>query len=148
MQSTAKTPADYLAEIPAERLELVTRLRDTVLANLPAGYEEAINWGMLVYQVPFSIVPDTYNNQPLAYVALANQKQYVSLYLSGVYADAALRAWLEQGFADRGFKLRAGKSCIRFKNVKEVPWDLVGEAVATMQVDEFVQIYLESRKRS
>ncbi len=84
MRSDAKTVASYLSELPPERREALTLLRKTVLTNLPKGYVEVINWGNICYEVPFTTKPDTYNNQPLMYVAIANQKNYMAIYLCGL----------------------------------------------------------------
>ena len=87
MQSDATSVAEYLAELPADRRAAIEAVRQTILANLPEGYEEAMNWGMITYQVPLARYPDTYNGQPLAYAALASQKNHMAVYLTGIYAD-------------------------------------------------------------
>lgn len=140
MQSSATNPEQYLGELPADRHELVSRLRDEILEHIPAGFEEAVNWGMLVYQVPLSVYPKTYNKQPLAYIGLANQKQYVSLYLMGIYGIPELRAQLEADFNRLGFKLRAGKSCIRFKTEAEVPWAILPKYISAVTLDQFIDL--------
>ena len=92
MQSDATTVAEYLAELPADRRATIATVRQTILAHLPLGYEEAINWGMITYQVPLQRHPDTYNGQPLAYAALASQKNHMAVYLSGIYMDDETRS--------------------------------------------------------
>ena len=87
MQSDATTAAQYLAELPADRRAAIEAVRQTILANLPVGYEEAMNWGMITYQVPLARYPKTYNGQPLAYAALASQKNYMAVYLTGIYTS-------------------------------------------------------------
>jgi uncharacterized protein YdhG (YjbR/CyaY superfamily) len=85
MQSKSTTIEDYLSNLPDDRAEQITRVRQTILENLPEGYEETMNWGMISYQVPLSVYPDTYNKQPLLYAALASQKNHMAVYLSGIY---------------------------------------------------------------
>lgn len=145
MHSAASNPEQYLGELPPERHGLVSRLRDEILQHLPSGFEEAINWGMLVYQVPLEIYPNTYNKQPLAYIALANQKQYVSLYLMGIYGIPELRGQLEADFNRLGFKLRAGKSCIRFKSEAEVPWAILPKYISAVSLDQFIDIVEDAK---
>ncbi|MEK9987541.1 MAG: DUF1801 domain-containing protein, partial [Aquiluna sp.] len=86
VSSSASSVESYLAELAPERSEDVAKLRELFLKHLPPGLEEAMNWGMISYQVPFSKVENTYNNQPLLYAAIASQKQYISLYLMSIYA--------------------------------------------------------------
>ncbi len=137
MQSAADSVQEYLAELPADRAEFVEAVREAILAGLPEGYEEAMNWGMIVYQVPLSVVPDTYNGQPLAYVGLANQKNYVSLYLMGIYADPLIRAEFEKRWASAGLKLNAGKSCVRMRRSSECSFETVTWAVEQFDLEEF-----------
>ena len=91
VRSEATTPAQYLAELPEDRRDLVETIRRTILDNLPDGYEETMTFGMLGYVVPLEVFPDTYNGEPVGSVALANQKRYVAVYLMGIYADEAER---------------------------------------------------------
>ena len=95
MQSQAKTAVAYLAELDDDRRTAISAVRQVILANLPAGYEEVMQFGMIAYVVPFSLLAKTYNRQPLMYLALASQKQYMSLYLTNVYVDAGLLDWLQ-----------------------------------------------------
>jgi Domain of unknown function (DU1801) len=147
VQSAATTVAQYLEELPADRREMIAAVRETVLAHLPEGYEEAMNWGMISYEIPLARYPKTDNGQPLAYVALASQKNYCSLYLMGVYADSDLARRLEASYAERGQKLDMGKCCLRFKRLDELPLDLVGEIVAATSVEATIARYELSRAR-
>ena len=117
-----------------------------MLANLPDGFEEAIEFGMLGYVVPLERYPDTYNKRPLQVAALANQQQYVSLYLMGVYADEAEREWFTEAWAATGKRLNMGKSCVRFRKLDDVPLDVVGEAIARVSVDDMIAAYERSRR--
>ena len=85
MRSNASTVAQYLSELPTDRREAVEAVRQTILDNLPPGYEEVMNWGMITYQVPLETYPDTYNGKPLMYAALASQKNHMAVYLTGIY---------------------------------------------------------------
>lgn len=138
MQSDATTVAEYLAELPADRRAALEAVRQTILTNLPAGYEEAINWGMITYQVPLARYPNTYNGQPLAYAGLASQKNHMAVYLIGLYADEAARERFEAAYRATGKRYDVGKSCVRFKKLADLPLALIGESIALLSVDEFV----------
>ena len=143
-QSKAPTVAAYLDELPAERRAVVSAVRDVLLQRLPAGYEERMNWGMIAYEVPLARYPDTYNKQPLAYAALAAQKNYYALYLTCAYQDGERR--LRDGFAAAGKKLDMGKSCVRFKRLEDLPLDVIGDVVASTPPDAFIALHEASRK--
>lgn len=145
MRSEASTVQAYLTELPEERRAFVRRLRDHVAAHLPPGYEEGMQYGMIGWYVPRDVLPDTYNGQPLGIVALANQKQKVSLYLMGVYADPAAAERLRQGFGAAGKKLDMGKACVRFRREDDVPWEAIAEALALLTPEEYVARYRASR---
>jgi hypothetical protein len=138
MQSDATTVAEYLAGLPADRRAALETVRQTILANLPDGYEEAINWGMIVYQVPLARYPNTYNGQPLAYAALASQKNHMAVYLTGIYADDATRQAFETSYRATGKRYDVGKSCVRFRELDDLPLALIGESVARFGVDAFI----------
>jgi len=133
-RSDAATVAEYLAGMPPEREEEVRRVVDVVRANLPAGYEEAMAWGMATWQVPLSTYPDTYNKQPLVLAALANQKNHLSLYLNSVQAIPGLRALLDES----GRRLSMGKSCITFRRAEELPLEAIGEVLRRSDVETYV----------
>lgn len=145
MRSDATTPAEYLESLPGERREAIAAVREAILAGLPPGYEEGVEFGMLSYHVPLEHFPDTYNGRPLSYVALAAQKRYMSLYLMGIYGDAGNRAWFEAVAAERGAKLDIGKSCVRFRRLEDLPLDLVTAAVGRFGVDEFIAVCERAR---
>lgn len=146
-RSDAETVEEYLQELPEDRRETVGRVRDVILQNLPDGYIESMNWGMISYAIPLERYPDTYNGQPLGYAALASQKNYVSLYLHSVYGDSEREAWLKEQFAKQGKTLNMGKSCIRFKHADDIPLEEIGELVAGMSPDEYIERYEASRRR-
>lgn len=137
-----KSPAnvsEYLSSLPADRRESVERVRRVILKNLPKGYEEAVDWGMLVYQVPLSTLPETYNGKPLCYAALAPRKNYISLHLMNVYGDGMIADWFKSAFKASGKPLNMGKSCVRFKTADDLPLDVVGQAIARTPSDAFVE---------
>ncbi len=145
MQSDATTVEEYLAELEPDRKEPVSALRDVILENLPDGYEEVMQYGMISYVVPTSILADTYNGQPLMYAALASQKRHMSLYLTNVYGDEGSAEWFRKRYAESGKKLNMGKSCVRFRKLEDLPLEVVGEAIALTPMDEFLEIYRASR---
>ncbi len=146
MQSQAQTVEDYLAELSPERRQAIGEVRRVVLENLPPGFEEAMEFGMIGYVVPLETYPKTYNGHPLSYAALASQKNYMSLYLMCIYADEGSRMWFMDELEKRGKKLNIGKACIRFKKLEDLPLDLVGEAIAHGSVDGYIGIYEAARK--
>ncbi len=139
--STASTPAAYLASLPPDRRATVSAVRDVIIQNLPRGFEEQMQWGMLSYVVPLSIRADTYNGQPLALAALAAQKQYVALYLLGVYADAKTAEWFAKAWKATGKKLDMGKSCVRFGSLEDVPLPVVAQAIARHSLADFLRVH-------
>ncbi len=139
MRSEAKTVEEYLAELPDDRREAISRVREVILENLPQGYEESMNWGMIAYEVPLATYPDTYNGQPLSYAALASQKNHMAVYLSGIYMDEAARAKFEADYKATGKRFDVGKSCVRFRKLDDLPLPVIGEAIAYLPADEFVE---------
>ncbi|MBN1259244.1 MAG: DUF1801 domain-containing protein [Anaerolineae bacterium] len=139
MRSEAKTVDAYLAELPDDRREMIETVRQVILENLPEGYEEAMNWGMISYQVPLEVYPDTYNGQPLSYVALASQKNYASLYLIAIYMDKEAGAAFEAAYKATGKRYDVGKSCVRFRKLDDLPLPVIAEAVAHMEMEDFVE---------
>ena len=124
MHSDAKTPEDYVAELPESRFEAITELRQTILDNLPDGYTEGINFGMITYEVPLEVYPDTYNGKPLMYAALASQKNHFAVYLSGIYQDDGRRDGFLEAYKDTGKRLDVGQSCVRFRKIEDVPFEV------------------------
>lgn len=139
--SSARTVDEYLSQLPAERREALTELRRVILEHLPSGYEEGIQFGMIGYSIPLSRYPNTYNRQPLSVVALASQKQYMSLYLMAVYGDAAKERELAAAFREAGKKLDMGKSCVRFRSLDDLPLDAIAEVIESTSVDDFIALY-------
>ena len=147
VSSRAETVEEYLAELPDDRRDAVAEVRDVILENLPDGFVEAMNWGMISYEVPLRVVPETYNGEPLMYAALASQKQKMSLYLTGVYGDETLRQRFVDAYRSTGKRLDMGKSCVRFKTADDLPLDAIGQLVGGMSLDRFIATYEVSRKK-
>ncbi|MBK5099288.1 MAG: DUF1801 domain-containing protein [Gemmatimonadetes bacterium] len=139
MRSEAKTVDAYLAQLPEDRRAAISAVREVILENLPHGYEESMNWGMIAYEVPLSTYPDTYNGQPLAYAALASQKNHMAVYLSGIYMDEKAREKFERDYRATGKRIDVGKSCVRFRKLEDLPLPVIGEAIAYLPADEFVE---------
>lgn len=133
----------FIAGLPPDRRREVERVRTVIRKNLPAGYEEVVTKGMLVYQVPLERYADTYNGHPLWYIAIASQKSYLSLHLVSIYMNPALTDRLKGA----GKKLNIGKGCVRFKSADELPLDVVGEIVAATPMDRWIAIAQAARRR-
>ena len=145
VSSKAATVSEYLAELPNDRRAEIERVRSVVNAALPDGYEEGMSYGMIGWFVPLESYPETYNKQPLAYAALAAQKNGNSLYLNCVYASKERTERLRQAWAAAGKKLDMGKSCIRFKKADDLALDLLAEEIGSTPPDRFIRIYEEAR---
>ncbi len=138
MRSEATTVEQYLSELPDDRREALETVRASILANLPDGYEEAMNWGMITYQVPLETYPDTYNKQPLMYAALASQKNHMAVYLTGIYISDEAREEFETAYRATGKRLDVGKSCVRFRKIEDLPVELIGETIASVPIDRLI----------
>jgi hypothetical protein len=136
-----------LASLPAERRRTMERVRDVVRRHLAAGYEEVVCKNTIVYQVPLARYPDTYNGRPLWYAALASEKKYVSLHLMPVYGDPASAKRLKDGFRAAGKKLDMGKACIHFNTPDDLALDVIGEIVASVPMDRWIEIAKAARRR-
>ena len=136
---------EYLEAIPEERKEAFNKLRDTILENLPEGFEETMLYNMPAYVVPHSLYPAGYHckpEDPLPFINIASQKNFVALYHMGIYSDPELMAWFTEEYPKHSkTKLNMGKSCIRFKNIKNIPYDLIAELVAKMPPEKWIGVY-------
>jgi uncharacterized protein YdhG (YjbR/CyaY superfamily) len=139
MRSNAATVMEYLAGLNEERREGLETVRQVILEHLPEGYEEVMNWGMITYQVPLETYPDTYNNKPLMYAALAAQKNHMAVYLTSIYMDTKASQEFETAYRATGKRYDVGKSCVRFKKLEDLPLELIGESIASLPVSEFVK---------
>jgi hypothetical protein len=125
MTSNAKTPEEYIKELPADRIDSITKLREVVLKNLPKGFKETISYGMLGYVVPHENYPAGYHcdpSLPLPFAAIASQKNFIAFYHMGIYAMPELLEWFTKEYSKQSTsKLDMGKSCIRFKKPEQIP---------------------------
>ena len=144
-QSRAATVDEYLAELPPERRAVVSAVRDMVNRHIPDGYRETMAFGMIGWGIPLSRYPDTYNGQPLGYVALAAQKNYYSLYVMSAYTGTRDEADIRAAFAQAGRKLDMGRSCIRFRALDDIPLEAIGEVIARTPPDEYIRRYEQAR---
>ena len=148
VSSAAKTVEAYLDEMPAERREVVSAVRDLVNRHVPQGYVETMNWGMISWEIPLARYPVTYNKQPLGYVALAAQKNHYALYLMCAYADSQNEKGLRDAYAKAGRKLDLGKCCLRFKKLDDLLQEEVGRIIASMPVEAYIAHYEAGRVRN
>ena len=146
MQSKAATVAEYLASLPSDRREALTFVRSAILANLDQNYEERMSYGMIGWAVPHRLFPAGYHcdpKMPLPFGGLASQKNYMSLYLMGIYDEGpdALSNWFREAWGKSGKKLDMGKCCIRFKKVEDLALDVISEAIRRMPVKKYIECY-------
>jgi len=146
MRSEALTVEEYLSDLPAERCRSIQVVRRVILENLPPGYEEVMNWGMITYQVPLETYPDTYNKKPLMYSALASQKNHMAIYLTGAYIDEKDRQKFIEEYRATGKKLDMARSCVRFRKLEDLPLGLIGKTISSYQVNEFIDKFQSFRK--
>ena len=147
VRSNAATVEEYLNELASDRREQIEAVRNVVLDNLPEGYAESMNWGMISWEIPLDRYPKTYNKQPLMYAALASQKNYMSLYLMCVYVHDGTQTEFERRFKASGKKLNMGKSCVRFKTTDDLPMDLIAYTIASTPVDDYIKSYEAARNK-
>jgi hypothetical protein len=143
--SDAPTVQEYMDSLPPDRREAIEAVRKVVLTHLPKGFEETMQYGMISYVIPLERYPDTYNGQALAVASLASQKNYMSLYLLGIYGREEEARWFEEAYRATGKRLDMGKSCVRFRGLDALPLDVVGEAIARTSVEEFIAAYEAAR---
>ena len=151
MTSGAKTPAEYIKELPADRKEAIAKLRDVVLKNLPDGFKEQMGYGMLGYVVPHTIYPPGYHcdpKLPLPFAGLASQKNFIAFYHMSIYAMPDLLKWFVAEYPKHSSaKLDMGKSCVRFKKPEHIPYKLIGELMKKVSVEKWVEGYEKNMKR-
>lgn len=151
MQSSAKTVDAYLAELPEDRQLAISELRKQIKKNLPKGFEECMNYGMIGYVVPHSIYPGGYHcdpKLPLPFLNIASQKNFIAVYHMGIYSDSALLKWFLAEYPKHTqAKLDMGKSCIRFKKPEYIPYKLFGELAKKMTAKNWIEIYEAMLKR-
>ena len=142
---------DYLAALPDQRKEAVEWLHQEILNQLPSGFEVGVMGGMINYYVPLSAYPAGYHctpGEPLPFLALASQKNHIALYHMGLYMDEELAAWFAKEYQKQvPTKLDMGKSCIRMKNPKHIPYTLIGDLVGKMTMERYIELYEKQHVR-
>ncbi len=150
MQSKTTSVTAYIKEAPEDRIASLEQLRKVIKSNLPAGFEETMSYGMVGYVVPHTLYPSGYHcdpTLPLAFLSFASQKNFISIYHMGLYADPTLLKWFEQEYGSRvKGKLDMGKSCIRFKKAENIPFELIGELCTKMTVQDWISLYEKNYK--
>lgn len=150
MPSTSTTVKEYLKEISEERAEYFNKLRDTILKNIPEGFEECMSYGMIGYVVPHNIYPNGYHcnpKLPLPYISLGSQKNFIALHHLGLYAIPELLEWFTTEYPKHSkIKLDMGKGCVRFKKADQIPYKLIGELVKKISLKDWVTKYEENIK--
>jgi hypothetical protein len=145
MTSAAKTVEEYMNNLPEDRKKPMELLRNVLLKNIPNGFEEGMNYGMIGYYVPHTIYPKGYHckpTDPLPFITFASQKNSINFYHMGIYANKALYDWFVAEYPKHStLKLDMGKSCIRFKNFDEIPFELLGELVTKISVSDWIETY-------
>ena len=151
MQSNADSPQDYISQLTEERKQVVSKIRERILKNLPEGFKEQMGNGMLGYVVPHKLYPNGYHVKPelpLPFINLASQKNFIALYHFGIYADQKLLDWFVKEYPKHcKRKLDMGKSCVRFKNMDDVPYELIAELCTKMTVQDWITIYEKNTKK-
>jgi uncharacterized protein YdhG (YjbR/CyaY superfamily) len=151
MQSKATTVEAYLAELPEDRQKAIDKLRKVIRKNLPKGFQETIGYGMIGYVVPHSKYPAGYHcnpKDPLPFMNIASQKNFIAVYHMGVYANPKLLKWFQDAHAKASpKKLDMGKSCIRYKKTEDIPFELIGELASKITVDEWIECYEKAFKK-
>ena len=151
MNYEAKTHEEYINLVPEDQREAIRTLREVIKKNLPVGFEEGNSYGMIGFVVPLTRYPKGYHTtpgEPLPFIGLAAQKNHIAVYHMALYASEDLHKWFEDEYAKRvTTKLDMGKSCIRFKNKSSIPYDLIGELVSKITVDQYVAWYEETMEK-
>lgn len=151
MQSKALTPDEYVAELPADRQAAIKKLRTVIKKNIPKGFQECMNYGMIGYVVPHTLYPKGYHcdtSLPLPFINIASQKNFIAVYHMGIYSNKKLLDWFTSEYAKQSTaKLDMGKSCLRFKNPEKIPYDLIGELASKVTVQEWIDMYEKALTR-
>ena len=151
MQSKATTPEAYIDEMPEERKKAFTKLRNVIKKNLPKGFNEEMNYGMIGYVVPHTKYPAGYHCNPkqaLPFMNIASQKNFIAVYHMGLYGDPKLLKWFTEAHAKAsGKKLDMGKSCMRYKKPEDIPYELIGELASKITPEQWIERYEKMIKR-
>lgn len=149
MKSKAATVKEYLAQLPEDRRGAIEAVRKVIRKNLDKQYDEGMQYGMIGYYVPHRVYPAGYHcdpKEPLPFIGLGSQKNYMSLYLMCLYMDAGDTEWFEKAWAKSGKKLNMGKCCVRFKNIEELALDVIGQLVKRIPARKHIERYEAATK--
>jgi uncharacterized protein YdhG (YjbR/CyaY superfamily) len=147
MRSDAKTVDEYLAALPPERRAVIDTVLDVVRRNMPSGYEEAMSWGVISWQVPLTTARKMYKDHPFVYASLAAQKNYYVVYLMPIM-DAKRATAFEAAYRATGKRYDVGKCCVRFRSLDQLPLDLIGRTIAEIEVAQFLDFMERTWRRS
>ncbi len=151
MKYEAKSPEDYISQLPEERKIPFSKLRGIIRENLPFGFEELMSYGMIGYVVPHGLYSEGYHvdpKLPLPFINIASQKNFIALYHMGIYANRELFDWFVEEYPKYSrSRLDMGKSCIRFKKTEDIPYKLIGELATKMSVADWIEIYRSSTSK-
>ncbi len=151
MKADGKTIAEILANLPEDRKEPFIKLHETIVKNLPKGFEPGISYGMIGYVVPHTLYPAGYHckpSEPLPFASLASQKASINFYHMGIYANPELLEWFTSEYPKHSKqKLDMGKSCIRFKKPEHIPYELIGELMTKMSAEDWISLYESNLKK-
>jgi hypothetical protein len=146
--ANVKTPAQYIASLPADRAKTIATVRALVNKHIPRGYDECLVWGTIGWVIPLSRYPDTYNQQPITYVALSAQKNFYSLYLMGAFWSASQLEQLKAEFKAAGKKLDMGKCCVHFQTPDDLPLEAIGKLISAIPSEQWIEMYEQSRLKT
>lgn len=151
MKAVGNTVEEILSSVPDDRKEAFNKLHQIIVKNLPKGFEAAISYGGLGYVVPHKLYPSGYHckpSEPLPFAGLASQKNSINFYHMGIYSDPNLYKWFTEEFPKHTKqKMDIGKSCIRFKKMNDIPFELIGELMKKVSVNDWVSLYESNLKR-
>jgi uncharacterized protein YdhG (YjbR/CyaY superfamily) len=148
MTSTETSPNEYVESLPADRKPIIQKLRQIISEKLPEGFQECMSYGMIGYVVPHSLYPAGYHcdpKLPLPFLSIASQKNFIAIYHMGIYAEPNLMAWFQTEYGKVcKSKLDMGKSCIRFKRMDDIPFELIGQLASKISHEEWIDLYTKA----
>jgi uncharacterized protein YdhG (YjbR/CyaY superfamily) len=147
VKSSASTVEEYIASLPEDRRKAISEVRKVIRKNLPKGYVECMSYGLIGYVVPLKRYPETYNGQPLMIAGLGSQKNYMAVYLMCTYGHKETDKWFRERYKASGKRLDMGKSCVRFRKLEDLPLDLIGETIARVPLEKYIEFYEKARKK-
>jgi uncharacterized protein YdhG (YjbR/CyaY superfamily) len=151
MVYTMNTVDEYIQALPSERQSVFQELRDVIKQNLPKGFEECMSYNMPAFSVPHSIYPAGYHckpEEPLPFLSIASQKNFIGFYHMGIYVMPDILDWFTVSYTKLEIgKLDMGKSCVRFKKIDRMPYELIAELCQKISVDQWIEVYERELKK-